>query len=30
MDLSDDEMEQLLDFAGYLRQKRQRKTPTHK
>jgi len=30
MDLSDAEMEELLDFAGYLRRKRQRKTSAHK
>lgn len=30
MDLSDEEMEELLDFAGYLRRKRQRKSPSQK
>jgi transcriptional regulator with XRE-family HTH domain len=30
MDLSDEEMEELLDFAGYLRRKRQRKASASK
>ena len=30
MDLTDEEMEELLDFAGYLRRKRQRRTEAPK
>jgi hypothetical protein len=30
MDLSDGEMQELLDFAGYLRRKRQRRAAARK